>query len=78
MKRSLEGEDRSPATSFAERLDDYYIAEDNPVSVTDYRSESTEFFPSSFLTRSASYPAAIGLTILTTLRIDVASLNTPA
>ena len=34
MKRYVEGEDRSQATLFPERLDDY-IAEDNPVRVID-------------------------------------------
>lgn len=34
MKRYVEGEDRSQATPFPERLDDY-IAEDNPVRVID-------------------------------------------
>jgi transposase len=34
MKRYVEGEDRTQATLFPERLDDY-IAEDNPVRVID-------------------------------------------
>jgi transposase len=34
MKRYVEGEDRSQAILFPERLDDY-IAEDNPVRVID-------------------------------------------
>ena len=34
MKRYVEGEDRSQATLFPERLDDY-ITEDNPVRVID-------------------------------------------
>ena len=34
MKRYVEGEDRTQATVFPERLDDY-IAEDNPVRVID-------------------------------------------
>jgi hypothetical protein len=34
MKRFVEGEERSQATLFPERLDDY-IAEDNPVRVID-------------------------------------------
>jgi transposase len=41
MKRYVEGEDRTQATLFPERLDDY-IAEDNPVRVIDVFVEELE------------------------------------
>ena len=47
MKRYVEGEDRSQATLFPERLDDY-IAEDNPVRVIDVFVEELDLFELGF------------------------------
>jgi transposase len=47
MKRYVEGEDRSQATLFPERLDDY-IAEDNPVRVIDVFVEELELLELGF------------------------------
>ena len=47
MKRYVEGEDRSQATLFPERLDDY-IAEDNPVRVIDVFVDELDLFELGF------------------------------
>src|SRR6201988_2766589 len=47
MKRYVEGEDRSQATLFPERLDDY-IAEDNPVRVIDVFVEELDLLELGF------------------------------
>jgi len=47
MKRYVEGEDRSQATLFPDRLDDY-IAEDNPVRVIDVFVEELELLELGF------------------------------
>ena len=47
MKRYGEGEDRSQATLFPERLDDY-IAEDNPVRVIDVFVDELDLFELGF------------------------------
>ena len=47
MKRYVEGEDRSQATLFPERLEDY-IAEDSPVRVIDVFVDELELFELGF------------------------------